>query len=618
MDEGEELRALSREVMRSYGRYYLETFRMQVIPAERIASGMHVNFDQADLALEYMKNGRGVIFALPHMGDFELTGKWIIGYGAGSFTTVAERLKPDAVFQMFLDFRQGLGMEVLPTTGGPHPFGVMAQRLRAGKLVCLVADRDLSDTGVEVDFFGEKALFPAGPASLAVQTGRGADAGVLLVRGRGRVGRAHLRRDPGPGRRHPQGEGRRDDPGDGRPSSRTGSASTRKTGTCCRSSSSTTWTPSAWPAAATAPSNGNGASNGNAHQRRRPGTPTAPPRTDHPHQPRPHQRKRDRAMRIGIACPYSWDVPGGVQQHIRDLAEALIGMGHDVSVIAPADEDRPLPSYVVPTGRAMPVPYNGSVARLSFGPLSANRVRRWLRDGDFDVLHVHEPTVPSLPLLACWVASGPIVATVHTAMPKSRVLLATQPVLRTALEKIDARIAVSEAARTTFVEHLGGDAVLIPNGVATHRYQHARPLDGWPGTGGVIGFLGRMDEPRKGLSVLLKAFELLAAGRPGLRLLIAGPGDADEQRHKLPADLRDRAVFLGEVSEEDKIRVLHSVDVFCSPNTGGESFGIVTAEAMAAGLPIVASDIPAFRQVLRDGRAGRAVRRRRPRRPGPR
>jgi phosphatidylinositol alpha-mannosyltransferase len=309
-------------------------------------------------------------------------------------------------------------------------------------------------------------------------------------------------------------------------------------------------------------------------------------------------------MRIGIACPYSWDVPGGVQQHIRDLAEALIGMGHEISVIAPADEDRPLPRYVVPTGKAMPVPYNGSVARLSFGPLSANRVRRWLRDGDFDVLHVHEPTVPSLPLLACWVASGPIVATVHTAMPRSRVLLATQPVLRTALEKIDARIAVSEAARTTFVEHLGGDAVLIPNGVATHRYREARPIDGWPGADGVIGFLGRMDEPRKGLPLLLKAFELLAEGRPGLRLLIAGPGDADEQRHKLPAALRDRAVFLGEVSEEDKIRVLHSVDVFCSPNTGGESFGIVTAEAMAAGLPIVASDIPAFRQVLREGQAG--------------
>ena len=310
-------------------------------------------------------------------------------------------------------------------------------------------------------------------------------------------------------------------------------------------------------------------------------------------------------VRIGIACPYSWDVPGGVQQHIRDLAEALIELGHEVSVIAPADEDRPLRPTSSPPGKAMPVPYNGSVARLAFGPLSTHRVRRWLRDGNFDVLHVHEPAVPSLSLLACWVASGPIVATVHTAMRKSRVLLATQPVLRSALEKIDGRIAVSEAARSTFVEHLGGDAVLIPNGVATRRYLHADPLEGWPGEGGAIGFLGRMDEPRKGLAVLLRAFELLAPGRPGLRLLIAGHGDIDEQRRSLPAELRDRAVFLGEVSEEDKVRVLHSVDVFCSPNTGGESFGIVTAEAMAAGpADRGQSDITAFRDVLRGGRAG--------------
>lgn len=169
--DGAELRKLSRAVLRSYARYYLETFRLQVIPAERIADGMHVNKENVDLTLEYLKNGRGVIYALPHMGDFEQAGLWVIGYGAGSFTTVAERLKPESVFQKFLEFRQGLGMEVLPTTGGPHPFGVMAQRLRAGKLVCIVADRDLSDTGVEVEFFGEKALFPAGPAALAVQTG---------------------------------------------------------------------------------------------------------------------------------------------------------------------------------------------------------------------------------------------------------------------------------------------------------------------------------------------------------------------------------------------------------------------------------------------------------------
>ena len=309
-------------------------------------------------------------------------------------------------------------------------------------------------------------------------------------------------------------------------------------------------------------------------------------------------------MRIGIACPYSWDVPGGVQQHIRDLAEALIGLGHEISVIAPADEDRPLPGYVVPAGKAMPVPYNGSVARLAFGPLSASRVRRWLRDGSFDVLHVHEPTVPSLSLLACWAAAGPIVATVHTAMPRSRVLLATQGVLRSALEKIDGRIAVSEAARTTLVQHLGGDAVLIPNGVATHRYLSATPLDGWPGPGGSLGFLGRMDEPRKGLAVLLEAFEILGRARPGLRLLVAGPGDIDDALARVPADLRGRVHMLGQVTEEEKIRVLHSVDVFCSPNTGGESFGIVTAEAMAAGAAIVASDLEAFRIVLRGGTAG--------------
>ena len=168
---GAELRALSREVMRSYARYYLETFRLQIIPDARILAGMHVNQENIDLTLEHMRNGRGVIYALPHMGDFEQAGRWVILVGAGSIVAPAERLKPESVFEKFLAFREGLGMEIVPTSGGPHPFGVMAQRLRAGQLVTIVADRDLSDTGVEVDFFGEKALLPAGPAALAVQTG---------------------------------------------------------------------------------------------------------------------------------------------------------------------------------------------------------------------------------------------------------------------------------------------------------------------------------------------------------------------------------------------------------------------------------------------------------------
>ncbi len=309
-------------------------------------------------------------------------------------------------------------------------------------------------------------------------------------------------------------------------------------------------------------------------------------------------------MRIGIVCPYDWEVPGGVREHVSGLAEALLEFGHEVSVIAPADDDAVLPSYVVSAGRAVPVPYNGSVARLAFGFMAVARVRRWLKDGDFDVLHVHEPAAPSLSLIACWAADGPIVATLHAAIPRSRALYAAQPILNSALEKISGRIAVAEAARSTLVAHLGGDAVLIPNGVNVRRYEKAEPLPGFPGQGGTIGFLGRMDEPRKGLHVLLAGFALLAAQRPDLRLLIAGRGDADEVLAQVPAAFRDRVVLLGLVSDEDRVRMLHSVDVFCAPNTGGESFGMVLVEAMSSGAPVVASDLDAFRQVLRGGEAG--------------
>jgi phosphatidylinositol alpha-mannosyltransferase len=290
--------------------------------------------------------------------------------------------------------------------------------------------------------------------------------------------------------------------------------------------------------------------------------------------------------------------------HIRDLAEALIADGHHVSVIAPAADDDELPPYVVSAGRAVPVPYNGSVARMSFGFLSAARVRRWVRDGGFDVLHIHEPLVPSLGVLACWAAKGPIVATFHASWVRSRAIAVAEPMLRSALEKISGRIAVSDAARKSLVEQFGGDTVLIPNGVTVSRYVEAEPLPGWGPDGDTLGFLGRMDEPRKGLPILLDAFALLAARRPGLRLLIAGPGDADDVYQRVPAEFHDRVVLLGMVSEADKVRAYHSVDVFCAPNTGGESFGIVLAEAMSAGAPVLASDIPAFRRVLGEGQAG--------------
>jgi phosphatidylinositol alpha-mannosyltransferase len=314
-------------------------------------------------------------------------------------------------------------------------------------------------------------------------------------------------------------------------------------------------------------------------------------------------------VRIGIVCGYSFDVPGGVQNHVRDLAETLIGLGHEVSVLAPADDEAQLPPYVVSAGRAVPVKYNGSVARLAFGPLSAARVRRWLAAGRFDVLHVHEPVNPSLSLLAVLSARGPVVATFHTAMTRSRALAAAQGLLQIVLERITGRIAVSALARKVQVEHLGGDAVEIPNGVAVARFAGTEPLPGWPGecgtgSGGTIGFLGRFTEPRKGFAVLLSAFTELARRRPGVRLLVAGPGDPGELLDRVPADLRGRIVFLGLIPERDKPRMLRSVHVYAAPNIGGESFGMILTEAMAAGTPVVASDMDAFRRVLDGGKAG--------------
>lgn len=313
----------------------------------------------------------------------------------------------------------------------------------------------------------------------------------------------------------------------------------------------------------------------------------------------------NKPLRIGIACPYTWDVPGGVQAHVHDLADSLIALGHTVSVLSPVDDpdEADLPPYVVPAGRAVPVPYNGSVARLVFGPLSLARTRRWLREGSFDVLHVHEPTVPSVSMLACFAASGPIVATFHTATARSRALQVFGTALQPALEKVIGRIAVSPAARRVVVEHLGGDAVLIPNGVDVGRFEGAQPLPGRPDVPTVV-FLGRIDEQRKGLAVLLEALPELVSLVPDVRLLVAGPGDADDVREAVPASLRDRVELLGRISEQDKPSVFASGDVYCAPNTHGESFGIVLVEAMAAGTPVVASDLEAFRRVLEDGRAG--------------
>ncbi|WP_395306900.1 glycosyltransferase family 4 protein [Mycobacterium sp. AMU20-3851] len=311
-------------------------------------------------------------------------------------------------------------------------------------------------------------------------------------------------------------------------------------------------------------------------------------------------------MRIGMVCPYSFDVHGGVQAHVLQLAEVLRADGHHVSVLAPASPHVTLPDYVVSGGKAVPIPYNGSVARLRFGPATHRKVKKWLLDGDFDVLHLHEPNAPSVSMLALMIAEGPIVATFHTSTTKSLTLSVFQGMLRPLHEKIVGRIAVSDLARRWQMEALGSDAVEIPNGVSVSEFASAPMLDGYPRPGRSVLFLGRFDEPRKGMSVLLAALPRLVAEFSDVEVLVVGRGDEEElseQAGRYAANLR----FLGAADDATKASALRSVDVYCAPNTGGESFGIVLVEAMAAGTAVVASDLDAFRRVLEQGQAGRLV-----------
>lgn len=310
-------------------------------------------------------------------------------------------------------------------------------------------------------------------------------------------------------------------------------------------------------------------------------------------------------MRIGIVCPYAWDVPGGVSAHVHDLANALIKKGHYVSVIAPAESDEDLPFFVESTGKPRAVRYNGSVARLSFGPIVARRVSKWIEQGEFDVLHVHEPLAPSVSVLACWAAKGPIVATWHSSMDRSRVIMSLAKLAQTVMEKVSARIAVSPAAKQTMFDHLGGDAVVIPNGVDVAGFAGAIGLPEWNSDHPTLVFLGRVDEPRKGLSVLLTAFPKIRKEFPDLKLLIAGPGDCTDLLSELTSADQAAITHVGRVTDEAKPNVYASGDIYVAPNTGGESFGIVLLEAMASGTPVVASDLPAFQRVLNGGESGR-------------
>ena len=309
-------------------------------------------------------------------------------------------------------------------------------------------------------------------------------------------------------------------------------------------------------------------------------------------------------IRIGMVCPYGWDTPGGVQSHIRDLAEHLIEEGHYVSVLTPISDDSVKhEDYVVNAGKPISIPVNGSVARVLFGPIASSRAKQWIASGDFDLLHLHEPAIPSLSLLACSAAEGPLVGTFHVSTPKKKAIYAIGPILEPIVEKLNARIAVSELARSTLKDHFDTDAVVIPNGIDGQRYASAK-VNSEYSNGHTVGFIGRIEEPRKGLQVLIDSLSIVARFIPDVQFLVAGPGDSNEFTKKLNPQLKSRIKFLGLLSNEEKERFLKSVQIYVAPNTGSESFGIILTEALSAGTAVVASDIPAFKAVLENGEAG--------------
>ncbi|MEO6121745.1 MAG: glycosyltransferase family 4 protein [Acidimicrobiales bacterium] len=296
-------------------------------------------------------------------------------------------------------------------------------------------------------------------------------------------------------------------------------------------------------------------------------------------------------MRIGIVCPYSLSVPGGVQSQVLGQARALRALGHQTRVLAPCDEAPP-ELGITPLGRSVPVASNGSRAPLAPDPACGRRTLTALREEAFDIVHLHEPLCPGPTLVALVLGDGPFVGTFHRA-GASGFYRALRPVLRRMSSRFSVRCAVSEDARTTATQAIGGRYELVFNGIEIDRFSKATP---WPSQGPTVMFLGR-HESRKGLGVLLEAMPGLPADT---RLWVAGQGP--ETASLMAATAGDsRIEWLGQISDVERAARLRAADVFCAPSLHGESFGVVLLEAMASSTAIVASDLPGYRNVARTG-----------------
>ncbi len=300
------------------------------------------------------------------------------------------------------------------------------------------------------------------------------------------------------------------------------------------------------------------------------------------------------SLRIGMVCPYSLSIPGGVQAQVLGLSRELRRMGHEVRVLGPCDGPPP-EAFVTPLGDSLPTAANGSIAPLAPDPSASLRTLRALRDEQFDVIHVHEPLAPGPPITTLTLHYAPTVATFHAAGRSTSYRLLGS-VLGRLLNRIDQRVVVSKDALALLLSHLGGDAGdyrVMFNGVETTEIRAVEPLEH---DRPAIFFLGR-HEQRKGLDVLLRALRLLDLD---VSCWVAGEGpDTDHLRVEHGGD--PRIEWLGRISDPDKLARLRGASVFCAPSLHGESFGVVLVEAMAAGTPVVASALDGYRNVATDG-----------------